>query len=1330
MKRKSNVRDSPSRSKSASIASASSSTSNSRQTTFDDFSRFKGTQAPTAKRNYECLFCHRLFQEGQERELNIHVGACLDKLDAPNAVESNVSTEDGDVQARLGDDAEDAVVRADDCVVNIKTESSFQQVHSPAEVDNLETVPSVSIRLSETIRLSEKAEPDEATSSVVVVKSEHQNIDTAISAARVDVRNTCNMSASASVKDEDEYDDIDVSWLESVAVDDTGVVYTTALKDTSVPPGVPDDRTAHIPRQKLVPTTTWLVDGFRYARQGLTFCFLTHYHSDHYGGLSSTFQGTIVCTRVTANLVAEMLRVNRQCLQVIETDQWDLISNGEYSMWVYALDANHCPGAVMFLFQERDSDTFHLHTGDARFLPMHVEKIVNVVRARAPNGQLETVFLDTTYYRTRTIFPSQQSVAETMKEMIRVLLYEDSSPVKGLKEALAASRKDGDGGVLSKWLRPSERPVATQSPRRFLFLLETYTIGKERIALSLAAALQTPIYAEPRKCRILELLEGFHLDIASFPTESSVHLIPSRSNVETYISKHALYKLFTDFIAIEATGWTSPMKATGPDWTKIPEFGLRDVRATHSTVFFDKVGYPLSRLRVPYSEHSSFAELGAFVLGLVRSGIVRDDVEGRCVKVLRVAMHYIYFLRKLRFAKMAATSKVNSKIRWNYRMDSQPLPEPEHELYQEGPELPEAYIKYDTDENLPRVYYAGKRLLPTCSSSYFLQLSKTWDQGSKSVRVKILEEFVRCNQDKTGPQLEREFSNGASLFLTRITAWLRLTYLLGQHLTLQIRAINIFVSASSGHRFLAEFLEVGGVLTVLEILGLAQVKEGDKAEALILLASVAHAGRKYKEFICESYGVRAIADCLARSKSEVTQDHARHLLYQLGIGNPKFLMQVYKSLLSLLTAQGAGPTPQQMAGQALRMLLPSIQAIHPSIVEATIALLKSPHIQIQYEGYEILRELITRPPLQEAILSQLILILRTSIEDIQDDAPDERRRRQRTGDGKTFGGQWGGGLVPKSEDKAFNDSITSGYIQQAYAAKLLGLIAATKRELAERMIDMQIVSGLLNVISNVGNPDSQQYAASALIYFVETFQFVAQALKEHMGQNFFDLLEDKPDTFFRELTREQVRYLRRNAVIIRGAGSQASLSDWDDNYDTDEERERTAAEAPRPKSARSQASSRSKSTINSAFEQFPSTRDADSEKLDTKPTEEKTPGPEAEAKPAAPVVPEETFEIQPSTEPPASQDIYIPFAQSHVNATFSSNKSATSNAEAKKDLQTELAELRKTAMQPQQKGPVRQEFQLDASTEQWLAQKKNVDFSDVKQDEQASSSSGEQTLNT
>ena len=51
------------------------------------------------------------------------------------------------------------------------------------------------------------------------------------------------------------------------------------------------------------------------------------------------------------------------------------------------------------------------------------------------------------------------------------------------------------------------------------------------------------------------------------------------------------------------------------------------------------------------------------------------------------------------------------------------------------------------------------------------------------------------------------------------------SYLLGYDLALQLKAINIFISASSGNRFLREFLEVGGVMTVLEILTLGQSSE-------------------------------------------------------------------------------------------------------------------------------------------------------------------------------------------------------------------------------------------------------------------------------------------------------------------------------------------------------------------------------------------------------------------------------------------------------------------------------------------------------------------------
>ena len=44
-------------------------------------------------------------------------------------------------------------------------------------------------------------------------------------------------------------------------------------------------------------------------------------------------------------------------------------------------------------------------------------------------------------------------------------------------------------------------------------------------------------------------------------------------------------------------------------------------------------------------------------------------------------------------------------------------------------------------------------------------------------------------------------------------------------MSLQLQVIGVFVGAADAPRFMAEFLEIGGVLTVLEILGLKQVSE-------------------------------------------------------------------------------------------------------------------------------------------------------------------------------------------------------------------------------------------------------------------------------------------------------------------------------------------------------------------------------------------------------------------------------------------------------------------------------------------------------------------------
>ncbi|KAI9199221.1 uncharacterized protein BJ171DRAFT_570610 [Polychytrium aggregatum] len=537
-------------------------------------------------------------------------------------------------------------------------------------------------------------------------------------------------------------------------------------------------------------------------------------------------------------------------------------------------------------------------------------------------------------------------------------------------------------------------------------------------------------------------------------------------------------------------------------------------------------------------------------------------------------------------------------------------------------------------------------------------------QGNRHVREKILCDFVANNRHKTGPQLEREFGNGASLFLNRVTSWLRLTthyyshgasirYLLGYNLALQLQAVSIFVSASSGHRFLSEFLEVGGVMTVLEIIGLPQIKEAEKAEGLRLLLHIASAGRKYKEFICESYGVRSVTDCLARSKSEVTQDYARNLLYQLGLGNPRFLVQVYKSLLGLLTSGTPTPTAQQMAGQAVRMLLPHIQTVHPSVVEITIGLLKSINIQVQYEGYEILRSLSERSALQDVVIQQLIAILKISVDDYIEDMNEARGRRQKGQQEGAGGGASWQGMLTKSEEtaKKQNDALMSTYVQQAYAAKLLGIMAAGSKEIAERQIQLQIISGLLNVIANLGHPESQKYAASALIYLVETFDYVGFALQETMGQNFFELLEFKPDTFFKELTREQVRYLRRNNVKIVSAESTSSLIEDDSSSVSSGEAEESSR--PTTRSARS-----AERKPKSSGMEFPSSREGDmvfgekkgegEKSRDIEPVQQKTQDEVLSAY--------EKLADQQNQAAPNVQEMYLPYNLGPATATFSSNK--------------------------------------------------------------------------
>ncbi|XP_029391057.1 DNA cross-link repair 1A protein isoform X2 [Mus pahari] len=104
------------------------------------------------------------------------------------------------------------------------------------------------------------------------------------------------------------------------------------------------------PFYKRIPGTGFTVDAFQYGEvEGCTAYFLTHFHSDHYAGLSKDFTRPVYCSEITGNLLKKKLRVQEQYIHQLPMDTECVVD----SVKVILLDANqYCSPEYTFPTQQ------------------------------------------------------------------------------------------------------------------------------------------------------------------------------------------------------------------------------------------------------------------------------------------------------------------------------------------------------------------------------------------------------------------------------------------------------------------------------------------------------------------------------------------------------------------------------------------------------------------------------------------------------------------------------------------------------------------------------------------------------------------------------------------------------------------------------------------------------------------------------------------------------------------------------------------------------------------------------------------------------------------
>ena len=290
--------------------------------------------------------------------------------------------------------------------------------------------------------------------------------------------------------------------------------------------------------------------------------FLSHAHADHTVGLRDGWKGgTVFCSEITKRLIELQFQDVSEHLIALPMNESVLFGVDEDGKHVNVtlLDANHCPGAVMFLFEGAFGRV--LHTGDFRYSP----KMLASLKSHLGTEPLDLAFVDNTYALTDREILTERSTVSEMLDIVKSCMRNN---------------------------------VKTR------VYVGLHKIGKENIMVELAKSLGTRIRVGYRRWTRLKAMMGENSDVL---LRHFVHQTTGEEENEDLIVEIVHTKGLTLNFLTEQRKKHNDCHTIG-----ILPSGLCYVEGKLSTCMKDESGN-VELYNVHYSSHSSKSELETFV---------------------------------------------------------------------------------------------------------------------------------------------------------------------------------------------------------------------------------------------------------------------------------------------------------------------------------------------------------------------------------------------------------------------------------------------------------------------------------------------------------------------------------------------------------------------------------------------------------------------------------------------------------------------------------------------------------------------------------------------